>query len=127
MARLFQSSRTLVLAGLLLAAVVVFVNGIEWGLPSRSGDLFLLGADGHGDRLESLTGNVPEVDAAHGADVVTPAGPVDQIIPLNDTDAKKAQILCRYWLYSCQPDEMITFRSLSQMKPLRGDLDPRLY
>jgi hypothetical protein len=101
--------------------------GIDWGLPSRSGDQFLLGADYHGIRLEQLTAQVPEVDSSRGADVVGSSGPADQIVPLNDTDAKKAQILCRYRLYSCQPDEMITFRSLSQMKPSRGDFDPRLY
>src|SRR5208282_2681397 len=39
----------------------------------------------------------------------------------------RARILRRYRLYSNQPDEMITFRSLAQMHPGSGDFDPRLY
>ncbi|MGA3067841.1 MAG: glycosyltransferase family 39 protein [Tepidisphaeraceae bacterium] len=39
----------------------------------------------------------------------------------------RARILRRYRLYSNQPDEMITFRSLAQMHPGAGDFDPRLY
>jgi hypothetical protein len=46
---------------------------------------------------------------------------------LNDTPAKIAEIVRRFRLYSNQPDEMITFRSLARMKPGRLDLDPRLY
>jgi hypothetical protein len=117
----------LVVALLLIVAAAVFTTGINWGLPSRQEDKYLLGADYHGMHLEALTGQIPQVDATRGADVVAPSGPADQVVPLNDTNLKKAQILCRYRLYSFQPDEMITFRSLSQMNPAHGELDPRLY
>src|ERR1700679_2431836 len=112
-----------ILGALLIVAALVFTAGIDWGLPSRSTDRFLRA----GMRVEGLTSRVPEVDASHGADVTAPVGPPDQMVKENDTDEKRAQILCRYRLYSYQPDEMITFRSLSQMKPSHGDLDPRLY
>jgi hypothetical protein len=112
---------------ILLLAAAVFTVGINWGLPSRADDSFLLGKDGHGNRLEALTARVPDVDSSHGADVVAPTGPADQVVWLNQTDADKARILCRYRLYSTQPDEMITLRSLAQMKPRDGDFDPRLY
>jgi len=112
---------------LLFIAAVVFGLGINWGLPTRQSDRYLIGPDGHGLRLEPLTSRVPEVDASHGADVVDPSGPSDQPTSLNRTDADAAKILCRYRLYSFQPDEMITFRSLSAMKPSKGDFDPRLY
>jgi hypothetical protein len=122
------TARRIILAAIFIVAALVFTAGIDWGLPQRRlADRFLLGADHHGMRLEGLTARVPEVDASHGADVTTAIGPADQLLPENDTDAKRAQILCRYRLYSFQPDEMITFRSLSQMKPRQGDLDPRLY
>ena len=48
-------------------------------------------------------------------------------IVMNETDAQRAEIVRRFRLYSCQPDEMITFRSLSRMKPGSGDFDPRFY
>jgi hypothetical protein len=112
---------------LMLLGGIVFTLGITWGLPSRQDDRYLLGADYRGLRLERLTAEVPEVDAGRGADVVTPSGDPNALVPLNDTDEKRAQILCRYRLYSYQPDEMITFRALSVMKPRSGDFDPRLY
>jgi len=104
-------ARRIILAAVLIVAILVFTAGIDWGLPSRRTDKFLLGANYQGlERLEGLTSRVPDVDASHGADVTTPIGPADQIFAENDTDAKRAQILCRYRLYSYQPDEMITFR-----------------
>ncbi len=51
----------------------------------------------------------------------------DQPIVLNDTDVKRAEIVRRFRLYSEQPDEMITFRALSRMKPSHLDFDPRFY
>ena len=39
----------------------------------------------------------------------------------------QARILRRYRLYSYQPDEMITFRALSEMHPGEMQFDPRLY
>ncbi|MGA2233367.1 MAG: glycosyltransferase family 39 protein, partial [Tepidisphaeraceae bacterium] len=116
-------ARRIILAALLIVAALVFTAGINWGLPSRRTDKFLRA----GLRVEGLTSRVPQVDASRGADVTAAIGPPDQIVAENDTDEKRAQILCRYRLYSYQPDEMITFRSLSQMKPGKGDLDPRLY
>ena len=46
---------------------------------------------------------------------------------LNETDSQRAEIVRRYRLYSYQPDEMITFNALRQMKPGAGQLDPKLY
>jgi Dolichyl-phosphate-mannose-protein mannosyltransferase len=119
--------RRIVQALLMLIAATVFMAGINWGLPSRRDDAYLLGRDYHGLHLQGLTARVPEVDASRGADVVASDEPAGKPVVVNDTDAKRAQILCRYRLYSYQPDEMITFRSLSQMKPRQGDMDPRLY
>jgi hypothetical protein len=112
---------------LMLLAAFVFTLGITWGLPSRQDDQYLLGSDLHGLRLERFVSTVPEVDASRGADVVAPTGNPNEIVHLNDTDEKRAQILCRYRLYSYQPDEMITFRALSLMKPASLQFDPRLY
>lgn len=119
-----QLSLRSTVATVLVVGIAFFSIGINWGLPSRQADPFLLHGDNH---IEQLTDQVPPVDASRGADVVTAPGAANQIVPMNDTDAKRAQIFCRYRLYSYQPDEMITFRSLSQMKPRQVDFDPRLY
>jgi hypothetical protein len=116
--------RNSVLLFVLLIAASVFTLGIDWGLPSRLDDRFLVGS-GSALQLELLMSRLPEVDATRGADVVDSSGGPGAV--LNDTDAQRARILVRYRLYSEQPDEMITFRSLSQMKPRAGDFDPRLY
>jgi hypothetical protein len=114
---------------LMAVAAGVFVTGITWGLPSRAADPYLFG--NHpiwtGADIVRLAPE-PPADADRGADV--DANPItDRRHPvlLNETDAQRAEIVRRYRLFSYQPDEMITFKSLSGMRPGRLDLDPRLY
>ena len=109
----------------LLAALALFLPGINWGLPTRAVDPYLFGDQEpwSGEKIASLA---PPDAGARGADVdanplVLQTGPV----AVNRDDAERAEILIRYRLYSYQPDEMITFRSLSRIKESRGD--PRLY
>ncbi|MEA2734002.1 MAG: hypothetical protein QOE14_453, partial [Humisphaera sp.] len=109
----------------LLAALVLFLPGINWGLPSRAVDPFLFGDEPvwTGEKIRSL---VPTDSAARGADVdANPIARGAEPVPLNADDRQRAEIILRYRLYSYQPDEMITFRSLAHIKENRGD--PRLY
>jgi hypothetical protein len=116
----------------LLVAGAVFLSGENWGLPSRAIDPVLFGpvAPWSGEKILSLSGGW-QSDETRGADVARrPLPGRDRLLELNDTDAKRAQILVRYRLYSYQPDEMITFRALSGMRPGHGPwggMDPRLY
>ncbi len=117
------------LSGVFALAVVMFLGGIGWGLPTTEMDRFLFGDQPSwtGKQIIDLAGGWDE-SSDLGADVAQhPLAGRDQPIVLNATDAQRAQILRRYRLYSDQPDEMITFRSLSRMHPSRGDLDPRLF
>ena len=121
------------LLGLLAFAAVAFGTGLGWGLPSRDADPFLFGprTPWTGAQVMALAGPwSPAGD--RGSDrpqhPMSPSvGPTTRATVLNATDADRAEIVRRYRLYSCQPDEMITFRSLSRMRPSAGDLDPRLY
>ncbi|HSV14608.1 MAG TPA: glycosyltransferase family 39 protein [Tepidisphaeraceae bacterium] len=124
-----RTNGRLVVVGIALLAAVFFLSGINWGLPSRSADRFLFGdrPPWTGEQIISLAGGWDN-SADRGADIAMhPLAGRDQPIVLNETDAQRAEIVRRFRLYSCQPDEMITFRSLSRMKPSRGDLDPRFY
>jgi len=115
----------LVVAALALAW---FVVGIQWGLPSRRADPFLFGGrePWTGQRIVGLAGVATSPD--RGADVdANPVVARNHPVVLNDTDAKRAEIVRRYRLYSYQPDEMITFNALRQMKPAAHEFDPRLY
>jgi hypothetical protein len=117
------------LCAIFLLAGIMFLTGISWGLPSRRFDSILFGQHPiwTGQEILNLAGNWDE-SADRGADVAMhPLIQRQAPIVVNETDAQRAQILRRYRLYSEQPDEMITFRSLSSMKPSRGDFDPRLY
>jgi hypothetical protein len=115
----------------MLFAAAMFLLGITWGLPSRKADPFLFGnrpvwsGKEIVDRLGTL-GEAASAGGSLGADV-DPNAPNSRARPLmlNDTDAKRAEILVRYRLYSYQPDEMITFRSLATIPKTHGD--PRLY
>jgi len=106
----------------------VFFSGIGWGLPSRRVDAFLFGEREPWTGVEILQ-RVGDVGAdARGADV--DANPIaDRTVPVvvNETDARRAEIVRRYRLFSYQPDEMITLMSLARMRPGAGDFDPRLY
>jgi hypothetical protein len=114
-----------ILAGLTLFAAIVFCIGINWGLPSRRVDPFLFGDHPvwSGAEIDRLA---PRENENVGADVdANPIGDRNHPILLNDTDAKRAEIVRRYRLFSDQPDEMITFKSLSRIRESHGD--PRLY
>src|SRR5439155_5430810 len=108
----------------LLVACAAFLSGINWGLPSRSVDRFLF-ADRQpwsGARIVELA----PAQSALGADVdANPIRDRNQAVTLNETDAQRAEIVRRYRLFSNQPDEMITFKSLSRIREFHGD--PRLY
>jgi hypothetical protein len=116
-------------AGLLLA-LAWFCAGINWGLPSRGADAYLFGQGREpwtGKQILALAGG-GAIDPNRGADVdLNPVVNRDQPVVLNDTDAKRAEIVRRYRLYSHQPDEMITFNALRQMDPGARRLDPKLY
>ncbi len=122
--------RPFLLPALLVAlAACSFGTGIGWGLPSRDADPFLFGSrpPWTGDEVMRLAGPW-QPGGDRGSDRPQHAvGPATQPTVLNATDADRAEIVRRYRLYSNQPDEMITFRSLSRMRPAHGDLDPRLY
>ena len=123
-------THAVLLAGLLAFAAVSFGTGIGWGLPSREADRFLFGnrTPWTGAEVMALAGPwQPAGDRGSDRPQHAAAGPATRPTVLNATDADRAQIVRRYRLYSDQPDEMITFRSLSRMRPTHGDLDPRLY
>lgn len=114
---------------LMALAAAVFLAGVTWGLPSRDADPYLFGDHPvwTGADIVRLAPE-PAADENRGADV--DANPItDRRHPvlLNETDAQRAEIVRRYRLFSYQPDEMITFKSLAGMHPGRLDLDPRLY
>jgi hypothetical protein len=108
---------------------MLFGIGITWGLPSRAIDPFLFGdrEPWSGETINRLAGTRPET-TTRGADVdATPMLSPDDSAIANETDEQRAQILIRYRLYTFQPDEMITFMSLSEMNPSSWELDPKLY
>src|SRR5688572_33467584 len=120
--------RRAVLTALLIVALCVFIPGLRWGLPSRAADPYLFGDEPvwDGEKIRSLAGGWDEANV--GADVDrNPLAQSSQPILLNETDAQCAEIIRRYRLFSHQPDEMITFRALSQMNPGEMKLDPKLY
>ncbi len=122
-----QNRRISILACLFACAFAAlsFLTGIHWGLPSRAVDPYLFGnqTPWSGDKIVSLA---PQESDDRGADV--DANPIDRSkgdVILNATDAQRAEIIRRYRLFSYQPDEMITFKSLSRLRQNHGD--PRLY
>lgn len=115
------------LALLLAAGAVVFGIGLNWGLPSHAADPYLFGDHPRwsGRKIMSLAGGWNP--ASHlGADVdASPTKTDDGLTPVNFTDEQRAEIIRRYRLFSYQPDEWLTLRSLSQIKAHHGD--PRVY
>src|SRR6476469_5048566 len=110
-------------------AGVVFLLGIRWGLPSREVDPFLFGerAPWTGEEIQRLAGD-RSAGGQLGADVdVNPLSRGAQPVAINDTDARRAEIVRRYRLFTYQPDEMITMMSLGSMSPATRDFDPKLY
>ena len=105
------------LAGLI--SLLVFLPGIGWGLPSRDADRFLFGdrTPWTGAEIIALAGGF-DAGGGRGADV--DANPLDRgagdaPVVLNDTDAKRAEIVRRYRLQSHQPDEFINFAAVAGM------------
>ncbi len=109
-----------IIAGLL--SLVFFLPGLTWGLPSRNTDRYLFGerTPWTGRELVALAGSL-DANAAADVDRATDAGRW-----LNDTDAKRAEIVIRYRLYSQQPDEMLTLRAVASMAARRST-DPQFY
>ncbi len=117
------------LIGVLVLSAGVFTLGIDWGLPSSSVNRYLFGdrTPWTGQQIIDLAGGW-DTDKNVGADVDrNPLDKRDRVIWLNETDAQRAEIVRRYRLFSYQPDEMITLRALSQIKPGSLQFDPKLY
>jgi hypothetical protein len=98
-------------------------------LPTRGGDRFLFSTDRAwaGKDIVSLIGN-SDSDSDRPADISSnPVIRQTKAVAVNATDRDRARIVRRYRLMSYQSDEFTTFASLSQMKPGRGNLDPRMY
>jgi hypothetical protein len=119
----------LFLALALLGGAGFSLAGIGWGLPTREADRFLFRyrQPWSSQEILALAGAVPD-RPDRAADIS--ASPLDRrVAPIvaNASDAERGRIVRRYRLMSYQPDEFTTFAALSQMKPGRGDLDPRMY
>lgn len=115
---------------LLFLGVAVFTGGITWGLPSRGADKYLFGdrSPWTGRQILELTGRHAGDDADLGADVDRDPLPArGGKVVLNETDARRAEIVRRYRLFTYHPDEMVTMMALARMRPGELDLDPRLY
>ena len=124
-----RGTERLPLAFVLCFAAAMFLPGVNWGLPSRAADPYLFGDRPvwTGQEILALTGGWGG-DAQVGADVDrNPLAGRDATIVLNDTDAKRAEIVQRYRIQSNQPDEHITFRALSRIRPGQLQFDPGLY
>jgi hypothetical protein len=125
----------LLLAVCVLIGAGVFFSGIDWGLPSKLGDLYFF--NGHpvmnGGQIQVASEGLAAVKGASpklGADVDrNPRGVITQPVLVNPKDdlGAKAEIVRRYRLFSYQPDEMITFMALRSMQPAKFDFDPHLY
>ena len=124
-----QFRPTLVIACPVIVGAVVFLAGIDWGLPSRAVDQYLFGEHPiwTGKQIAHLAG--PTGAEMGGASDVSAGAPTvrDRPVVVNATDQDRARIIRRYRLMSYQPDEFTTFAALSAMKVGRGDLDPRMY
>lgn len=111
---------------------LVFLTGIDWGLPSTEIDPYLFGggevwsgaalseAVGAGTRWSSSQPSNIDVDATE-----MPAE--ESWIDLGDEAADRSGVLVRYRLYSHQPDEMTVFQAIRAMDPASGDFDPKMY
>ena len=108
------------------AAMLWFLLGIGWGLPSRDADAVMFGdrTPWTGEEILELSGGF-EQSREVGADV--DLSPTDHGELLNATDTQRAEIVRRYRLFTQQPDEWNTLRSLATMRPKQLDFDPRLY
>lgn len=118
----------LILWGVIAALAATVVTGIDWGLPSRRADRFLFASHSAWSGAELASYDAERRNDDLGADVDRdPLAPSATPVVVNPVDAQRAQIIRRYKLFSAQPDEMITFMALQQMRPEQRDFDPRLY
>lgn len=114
---------------LLVGGTLAFCLGINWGLPSRRIDEYLFGDRPvwSGSQIQALAGSRSD-DPTRAADMDTdPIVSSGAAIPVNETDAQRAEIVRRYRLFTHHPDEMVTLMALSEMNPGRLDFDPRMY
>ncbi len=108
--------------------LAIAIAGIDWGLPSRGSDQQLFASHLEWSGAELAAFDADRVASDIGADVDRDPLPRSaDPVTTNPDDDKRAQIVRRYRLFSNQPDEMITFMALQQMKPAALELDPRLY
>ncbi|HEX8523469.1 MAG TPA: glycosyltransferase family 39 protein, partial [Tepidisphaeraceae bacterium] len=122
-----DARRRVVLAGLMAVAALIFLLGINWGLPSSRVRSYLYGSEfpWSGETLYLLAGGWDGGGSGLGADVDrTPLAQRTEPVLLNGSNRERAEIIRRYLLYSYQPDEMITFRALAAMG---SSWDPKLY
>ena len=117
-----------VLCLLMALGLCAYLPGIGWGVPSRTTDAFLFGFNQNTWSAQQIqaAGGSWTPDSAKAADAdANPLLHRDQVIVLNDTPQKQAEIIRRYRLYSNHPDEMLTFMALARMPAAR--FDPGMY
>ena len=114
---------------LLIACLgAVVAAGLDWGLPTKESDRYLFASHRTWTGADLAAFDRDRADPRRGADVDRdPLGRESGSVAINPDDSRRAEIIRRYRLYSNQPDEMITFMALQQMKPSQRDFDPRLY
>src|SRR5437016_9518358 len=93
-----------VLLALTAIAAFVFFTGIGWGLPSRAADPYLFGTlrPWTGEEILRLAGDRAH-DPTRGADVALHRiEDRTRIVPLNETDRQRAELVRRYRLFTYQ-------------------------
>ncbi|MDM8008696.1 MAG: glycosyltransferase family 39 protein [Phycisphaerae bacterium] len=124
-----QRQEIVALTILVVGGAVVSCLGINWGLPTRAIDPYLFGRHPiwSGAEIQALAGD-PSKDSSRAADMdADPIGGADQVVPVNQTDAQRAEIIRRYRLFTHHPDEMVTLMALASMRPGQRDFDPKMY
>lgn len=120
-------SGRLILWGVIAALAATVITGIDWGLPGKRIDRFLFASHSAWSGAELAAYDAERRNTDLGADVDRDPHPATQPVVVNPADPERAEIVRRFRLYSAQPDEMITFMALQQMRPQEKDFDPRLY
>lgn len=119
----------LALTILLTGGAIVSCLGINWGLPSRDIDQYLFGSHPvwSGAEIQALAGDRPTHPLLAADMDADPIQPSDRSVPVNETDAHRAEIIRRYRLFTHHPDEMVTLMALASMRPAHRDFDPKMY
>jgi hypothetical protein len=112
-----------------LVYLILSLWGLNWGVysPAREAYLFPDGCAWSPERVAQVRSTALQAEGAVAADVDPDPLPTAALQPLNDDEARIAEVYSRFLLYSAQPDEMITFRALARMDPAAGKFDPGLY